>query len=73
VSLSLINFVSPKIFTVLGMFWNVFLSPSFFREQSACRKLVPKCIPDKRTTYFPAIPVATTREEIIKPLMKWVY
>ena len=54
VFVSLITFASPKSFTVPGMFWNAFRSPSFVLKQSACRMLIPRCILDKRTTYFHA-------------------
>jgi hypothetical protein len=70
VSVSLITFASPKTFTVLGMFWNAFRCPSFVLKQSACRMLIPRCITDKRTTYFPANTGCYDKEKNYKPLMK---
>lgn len=69
-SVSLITFASPKTFTVLGMFWNAFRFPSFVLRQSACRMFIPRFIPDKRTTYFPANTCCYDKEKNEKPLMK---
>lgn len=71
VSVSVTVFASPKNLTVLGKFWNALLSPFFVRKQSACRKLIPRCIPDKTTTtYFPANTCCYDKGKIIELLMK---